>query len=210
MEAQVINNIKFIDKGQIDEILFKGEQFYEQWMLTCIQQLGYMPGVWIDVGAHVGNHTIFFSNHCNADEVWAYEPTKSTFDVLRENVENNCTNTVRLFNCAVGAKKCKCRVKENYRTGQNSVTYQKGNIPMVILGDISAKIALIKIDVEGFEFEVLKGAMPLIERDTPELFIETFEPIEKIAEMLPKDYMFIRRYNNAPTYHFSTNENLVQ
>lgn len=204
METQmIINNIRYIDKGQFDEVKLKGENFYEQWMLTCIQGLGYIPGVWLDVGAHVGNHTIFFSNHCNADEVWAYEPTPETFAVLKENVANNCTNTVRLFNCAVGGKKGKCRLKEVERTGQNSVTYQKGNIPMEVIGDIAAKVALVKIDVEGFEFEVLKGAMPMLERDLPELFIESFEPMEKVLDALPKGYKFIQSYNNAPTHHFS-------
>lgn len=200
---KTINNIKFIDSGQIKELELKGEQFYEQWMLTCIQKLGYMDGIWIDVGAHIGNHTIWFSKHCGADEVWAYEPTKSTFEVLKENVINNCINTVRLFNFAVGAKKGTCKLNTNKRVGQNSVSYGKGAIPMVTLGDIQNKVALIKIDVEGFEFEVIKGAMPIIERDKPELFIETFENRTEIEKLLPKEYKFIEVYNNAPTYHYS-------
>lgn len=203
MEAQVINGIKFIDSGQIKELELKGEQFYEQWMLTCIQKLGYMPGVWLDVGAHIGNHTIWFSKHCGSDEVWAYEPTESTFKVLQENVANNCKNVVRLFNCAVGGKVGKCKLNKHKRTGQNSVSYGRGEVPMVVLGDISAKVAVIKIDVEGFEFEVLKGAMPVIQRDKPELFIETFADRSEIEALLPSGYKFIQVYNNAPTYHYS-------
>lgn len=206
MEAQVnmtINNIKYIDKSQYDDVIFRKEQFYEQWMLTCIKKLGYLPGVWIDVGAHVGNHTIYFSKHCGADEVWAYEPTKETFAVLEENVKNNCKNTVRLFNCAVGSKVGFCKIKKNDQSGENHIVYGSGKIPVVVLGDIVAKVALIKIDVEGFEFEVLKGALPIIERDKPELFIETFEDKSKIEELLPKGYKFIQQYNNAPTYHYS-------
>lgn len=203
MEAQIINGIKFIDQGQIDEILYKGEDFYEEWMLTCIKKLGYMPGVWIDVGAHVGNHTIYFCNHCGADEVWAYEPTPETFKVLVENVKNNCKNRVRCFRCAVGANKGFCELVENERSGQNKVQGTSGTTEMEVLGDISARVALIKIDVEGLEFEVLAGAMPVIKRDLPELFVESFEPMEKILDLLPKKYRFIQRYNNAPTYHFS-------
>lgn len=206
MKQQLINNnIRYIDKGQFDEIALKGEDFHEQVMLEKIKSLGYLHGVWLDIGAHVGNHTIFFSNHCKADEVWAYEPTATTFEVLKENVSNNCKNTVRLFNCAVGAKVGKCRLKEVDRPGQNSVTYQKGNVPMEIVGDISAQVALVKIDVEGFEFEVLRGAMPMLERDLPELFIETFDDPQKILDILPAGYKLIKRYNNAPTYHFSAN-----
>lgn len=204
MEAQmIINGIKYIDKGQYNEVVVKGEQFYEQWMLNCIKRLGYIPGVWIDAGAHVGNHTIFFSNHCGADEVWAYEPTNSTFEVLKENVKNNCKNTVRLFNCALGSKKGWCSLKENKNSGQNKVINKKGKTKMEALGNISAKVALIKIDVEGFEKDVIKGAMPLLQRDKPELFIESFDNMESILELLPEGYKFIHQYNNAPTFHFS-------
>lgn len=204
METQVRNNIIYIDPSQVAEIDLKGEDFYEQWMLTNIQQLPYMQGIWIDVGAHVGNHTIFFSTKCDADEVWAYEPTPSTFAILEQNVATNKGNTVRLFNCAVGAKKGYCTVKEDKEhSGRNKVTKSKGKCKLEILGDIAAKVALIKIDVEGFEFEVLKGAMPVIERDLPELFIESFEGADKIWHVLPEVYKLKGTFNNAPTFWFS-------
>ncbi len=202
MLSRIKGKIKFIDDAHVKEIALKGETFMEQWMLLNISRLPYRQGLWLDIGAHVGNHTVYFSTKCKADEVWAYEPTPSTFEVLKENVSNNPGCPVKLFNCAVGSKKGTCGIFENKRAGRNKVL-KNGNIPMEIIGDISAKVALIKIDVEGFEFEVLKGGMKLIERDLPELFIETFEPVEKLIEVLPKKYRLIMQYNNAPTYHFS-------
>lgn len=204
METQIRNNIKFIDPGQVSEIDAKGELFYEQWMLTNIQHLPYMPGLWLDVGAHVGNHTVFFSNHCQADEVWAYEPSADTFKVLEENIKNNPGNTVRLFNCAVGESKGTCQLINNdKRPGQSKTRKKAGKTIMETIGDIDAKVALVKIDVEGSELEVLKGAFPMISRDLPELFIETFDHLESVIEMLPKQYKLVGQYNNAPTYHFS-------
>lgn len=209
MEAQVINNIKHIDPSIIAELELTNEDFYESWMLTNIQQLPRMDGIWIDVGAHVGNHTVFFSNHCDCDEVWSYEPSKVAFSVLKENVNNNPGRTVRLFNCAVGSKKGFAHFKEEHNEpGKSAVVVKRGRgtTTVEILGDISAKVALIKIDVEGFEFEVLKGAMAVIERDLPELFVETFESWNKVFKMLPNGYKLISEYNNAPTFHFSAKE----
>lgn len=204
METQMThNNIRYIDEGQFNEVKVKGENFYEEWMLKNIQKLPYRRGLWLDIGAHVGNHAIFFSNHCKADEVWAYEPTESTFEVLKENVKNNCKRTVRLFKCAIGAKKGYCTIKENECPGQNRVLKKKGNTKMEVIGDIVATVALVKIDVEGMERDVIKGAMPILERDRPELFIESFEPMEVILRLLPEGYKFIHQYNNAPTFHFS-------
>ena len=204
METQVRNNIIYIDNGQVAEIDLKGEKFYEQWMLTNIQQLPYKQGIWIDVGAHVGNHTIFFSTQCKADEVWAYEPNPVAFEVLKKNVANNKGNTVRLFNCAIGDVKGTCQMIPNKEHQGRSKTRRKaGKTPMEIIGDITAKVALVKIDVEGSELDVLKGAMPMIKRDFPELFIETFDNLEAISGMLPKGYKLIERFGNAPTYWFS-------
>lgn len=200
MEAQM----KFIDKGQIAEIEAKGERFYEQWMLQQISELPYRPGLWLDVGAHVGNHSVYFSKFCKADEIWAYEPNEDAYDVMIQNLLNFECKNVRVFNAAVGAETGFVQLVRNIeRPGQSKVRKSKGKTPLVILGDIAAKVALVKIDVEGFEMEVLKGAMPMIKRDLPELFIETFDYLEDIKKLLPKEYKLIRQFNNAPTYHFS-------
>lgn len=200
MEAQ----IKLIDKGQIAEVELKGETFYEQWMLSQIAELPYRPGLWLDIGAHVGNHTVYFSKFCKSDEVWAYEPNDDAFPILLENLQHNGCKNVRTFNAAVGEKVGTVQLVRNVdRPAQSKVRKSKGKTPMVIIGDITAKVALVKIDVEGFELEVLKGAMPMIERDKPELFIETFEYLEAIVSILPKGYVMVQQYNNAPTYHFT-------
>lgn len=203
MEAQ-INNIIHIDEGIIAELELTNEQFYEQWMLDNIAKIPYKKGLWLDIGAHTGNHTVYFSNKCKCDEVWAFEPTLSTFNVLLENIENNKGCKVECFNYAVGSEVAYVSIKEFHNTsGENRIEKGNGNVLMVKLDNIKEAISLIKIDVEGFELEVLKGAKKVIKRDLPELFIETFSEPETILKLLPKQYKIIERYNNAPTYHFS-------
>lgn len=200
MEAQ----IRFIDKGHVAETQIKDQQFMEQDMLEQISKLPYMPGLWLDIGAHVGNHSVYFSKYCKADEIWAYEPNDDAFSVLLDNLVDNDCNNVLAFNAAVGSLVGNVQLVRNAeRPAQSKVRKAKGHTPLVIVGDIAAKVALVKIDVEGFELEVLKGAMPMIERDLPELFIETFEHLESIIEMLPAKYKLMGTFNNAPTYFFS-------
>lgn len=186
----------------IKEIKAKNNIFYESDMLEFIAKMPYRSGLWLDIGANVGNHTIFFSRFCNPDEVWAYEPNKATFDILRQNIAANCTRTVRAFNCAIGAKKGYCNFSDLVNTGINKVIKGKGDTRMETI-TATAKVALMKIDVEGYELNVLKGAADVIERDKPELFIETHGKPEKLLELLPEGYKIIRRYNNAPTYYIS-------
>lgn len=203
METQIINGIKFIDEGQIREMEIKGEPFYEQWLLTNIKKLGKLDGIYIDAGAHVGNHTIYFSNHCKADEVWAFEPTPSTFEVLKENVERNCKGNVKIFNKAVGKENGFGSLIQNARQGQNRVELEGDEVEVFSLGNIKEKVALIKIDVEGMEEDVVMGAMPIIERDKPELFIESFTGYQWILDLLPEGYKYKKSFCNAPVHRFS-------
>jgi FkbM family methyltransferase len=186
----------------IKEIKLKGGNFFEFYMLESIARLPYRPGLFLDVGANTGNHTVFFSRYCNADEVWAYEPVKSTFEVLKANVTAHAKRPVKLFNCAVGAEKGKVNFSDGENSAINKIIPGIGEVTMETL-NIDAKVGLIKIDVEGHEVEVLKGAQKMLNRDKPELFVENFGKPEDLLPLLPEGYKVVNRYNNAPTYHYS-------
>lgn len=179
-----------------------GNNFYEIWMLRAIADLPYRPGICMDIGANVGNHTVFFSRFCNFDEVWAYEPNKETFKLLKENVEANCIRTVRLFNCAVGDTDGYVRMTDLINPAINKVS-QTGVRTRIVPVTTNVKVALMKIDVEGHEPDVLRGAYNVIERDKPEIFAECHTDPTDLLLLLPKGYEIIKRYNNAPTYHYS-------
>lgn len=185
------------------DIKNSGNKFYEIGMLDAISKLPYRKGIAMDIGANVGNHTIFFSRFCNFDEVWSYEPNEATFEILKENVKVNCKRTVRLFNCAVGDKKGKVKVTDNTENPAiNKVTRGKGTTTMVAI-TTNVTVRLMKIDVEGYEPKVLKGAYDVIARDTPELFVETHGDPDDLLKLLPEGYKLLKKYNTSPTYHFS-------
>lgn len=196
-------NIEYNSEGQIAEIQKHGNRFFEVQMLEAISKLPYRPGICLDIGANVGNHTVFFSRFCSFDEVWAYEPDPDSFAVLQENVNRNTTRTVRLFNVAVGEKRENRRMMRNKENpSQNKITKGKGKT-LVIPITTNLKVALMKIDVEGHELEVIKGAYEVIEREKPELFIECHDGYEPILKALPKGYRYVKTFNNAPSHFFT-------
>lgn len=72
-------------------------------------------------------------------------------------------------------------------------------------------VAVIKIDVEGYEWEVLQGGRQTIAKWKPELFIEIWNDSElvRITRWLRDfGYEMKERYNHAPTYHFSCNTSI--
>jgi len=105
----------------------------------------------IDVGAHLGNHTVFFARVCGM-RVIAFESRPDLYQALRRNVElNHLEDAVQTFQVALGG------------SGPVAISTLDEQV-----GD--QQVALIRIDVEGAELEVLKGAERTIARDRPIIY----------------------------------------
>ena len=72
----------------------------------------------------------------------------------------------------------------------------KKNVNLKKLKKIKYRISLIKIDVNGHEFSVVKGLQNIIKKDRPALMIETDSNIKKIEVILKKlnykKYLFLK------------------
>ncbi len=64
------------------------QTFYEQPMLEFIQRLG-LGGTYVDIGANLGNHCVFFARHCACTKVLAFEPFAPCFELLQHNIRLN-------------------------------------------------------------------------------------------------------------------------
>ncbi|HVW15740.1 MAG TPA: FkbM family methyltransferase [Mucilaginibacter sp.] len=128
-----------------------------------------------DVGANVGSYTLLASGYCGAKTI-AFEPADTTFELLSKNVElNRLSGVVTPVNAAVGASEGTIAFTSGEDTTNHAVA--EGELPQnkvihiqVVTVDKmahSAVPALMKIDVEGYETEVLKGMTHVL--DNPAL-----------------------------------------
>ncbi len=152
------------------------------------------PGdVVVEVGANIGTHTVALSNIVGEHGlVHAFEPQPIIFYTLCANVAINSLNNVHCLNLAAGAAEGFVLIPNiNYEEPGNygSVEvdkFKKGNqIRRVRLDNYIAvpSLRLLKIDVEGMESEVIRGAKKLIARHKPVIYVENDRP-EKSKDLI--------------------------
>jgi FkbM family methyltransferase len=192
----------------ISKVIRATGDFYERPFLDALAPV-LSPGDFVvDVGANIGNHSLYFAKllRCN---VIAFEPVETTLECLLHNVEINFADSyieVRPF--AVGSAPGQARITtfdESNLGATSLVQTEDGDLPLTSLDNESfgGRVSLIKIDVEGMDLEVIRGALALIERDRPFISCELNDPaelraLEDILETI--DYVCLGVYNATPTY----------
>jgi len=129
-------------------------------------------GLFVDVGANIGSYTLFASENANA-RVLSLEPNPSAFVKLSRNVSQNARSNVTAINCAASAQPGLLRMTDKGSDPTNRVVpsgLEAGTIEVAVetLDGLCATRGfvprLIKIDVEGHEAEVLKGASACLDK----------------------------------------------
>ncbi|WP_231490283.1 FkbM family methyltransferase [Pedobacter sp. Leaf170] len=119
-----------------------------------------------DVGANVGSYTLLASGVCKSRTV-AFEPVPQTFEILKQNIIlNKLYNLVKLINKGVGNETGKLDFVANEDTTNHVASAKdldKISVEVIKLDDYaSLNPIFIKIDVEGYETEVLNGAIDVL------------------------------------------------
>lgn len=138
----------------------------------------------VDVGTNVGIWSLPMMHRF--ETVVSYEPSKQNLECLKANIPTGIDlreKAVANFqgqadfhqagkNCGDG-KLCRAGINSSYQ------------VPVVRLDDEELKeVDLIKIDVQGWEFEVLDGAIELIKKDQPWVIFEVNEDIDKCCALM--------------------------
>lgn len=150
----------------------------------------------LDIGANIGYYVLLESSVIDRDgSIYAIEPVPTTFEILNKNIAlNNLENIVTTYQYAIGSSpgEAKIEVTEKRNWAHiahdnlgaqranilNHATYQSVLVPMTTI-DIFVKeqniknVNFIRMDVEGFEVEVIKGALHTLTNHRPlKVFME--------------------------------------
>lgn len=127
--------------------------------------------LFVDVGANIGSYSILAGVGAGAD-VLAFEPIPQTFKALERNILlNDLSGRVKAMNVGIGSKRGKLcfsadRDTVNHVLAEGEDVRVRVQVDVLALDDVlrDKRPALIKIDVEGFESEVLAGAKRVLAR----------------------------------------------
>lgn len=177
----------------IQGVILRTDNFYERLELAHLKA-NYVPidGVCLDIGANIGNHSIFFAKNCHVSKVFAFEPVPSTFAILKRNIElNNLEGCIRAYDYGISncAKSASIDYFDESNIGGTSLAEDVGGpLKLFALDDIpfpNVKIDFVKIDVEGMEYEVLCGGAQFFAKNKPVVYIEIFpDRFDKVDSLM--------------------------
>jgi FkbM family methyltransferase len=184
------------------DTLWNGHFGYEPGSLGTWARLAAASTTIADVGAHVGYFSMIAALANPQATVHAFEPVDQVHARLSVNIRSNNIQNVRLHQAGVSSEPGWADISVRFAgnllsTGSTlehaAADAQLKHIPLRTLDEVFARsrLDLIKIDVEGHEMPVLRGARQVLERDRPTVLLEALAgaPLDPLlAEFDPLGY----------------------
>jgi FkbM family methyltransferase len=146
--------------------LINSQGLYDYNNMSLIRDLLRDGGVFVDIGANIGSYTLIGSESAPAS-VHAFEPHPTTFQFLRKNIELNKRSNVSLYNMALGSSEGEVFLTDRTGSSINHIVSENKQevgtiaVPCHRMDNICRQVGIVpeivKIDVEGFEYDVLLG-----------------------------------------------------
>jgi FkbM family methyltransferase len=166
------------------DIFHAAGNFYEPLELDYCREQVPPGGVIVDVGANTGNHTVYFARFLRPRLLIPVEPVDVAANLLRTNAKLNgaviderglglaAADAPGVLAMTVGIEMAMAKV------GPGAVN--KDTVRAVKLDDlVPERVDFLKIDVEGFEMNVLRGAARIVNRDRPLILLEATDATEQ-------------------------------
>lgn len=167
----------------------KGDIFDKSSFDMCIRHTTKFNEV-IDVGAHVGSWSIGFSKLFK--KVFAFEADQTNFSFLGKNIEAHKSNNIQTFYTAIGETQKQVSIQKGTQNSGQSHVCNGNSVEMKKIDDfieLFNNINLIKIDVEGYEYNAILGAKETILKFAPLIMIEVNGLSEQYYN-IPKEKIF--------------------
>ena len=190
----------------MEELIYNNNKFEPQ-VSDLIRKHGNKNNVFIDVGSNVGYHSLYASSLFK--KVIAFEPVPEVFRQFKKSIKLNGFRNVSAYNLACSSKNGKSYIHFKNGAHGGAALRKRKTSHCISINTVSLdnflkkyrhKIGLIKIDVEGHEFHVIKGMEKIIKKRKPVIIMEFIPDLLnktkpnqdiRLLNYLGKDYKFI-------------------
>ena len=149
----------------------------------------------IDAGGYVGDTALLFSSYTDKN-IHVFEASPSNMDIIRETIRLNHLENIVPVSKALGEKSGTATFSLGERNSCNSLVERPGynypehiEVPVITLDDYvrenNLEVGLIKVDIEGGEQLLLKGAVETIRTQHPILLISIYHSANDFFEIKP-------------------------
>lgn len=154
-------------------------RFFEPEELDLIRSVFPEGGTFVDIGANIGNHSLYVAKYLNPGRIIPFEPNPLAYRLLFANIAlNDVVDLFDMSNIGFGASDRAeagfAMTERRKNLGAAKMVAGEGDIETVCADDALAAETpdFIKIDVEGMEMQVLAGLTETIRRARPAILIE--------------------------------------
>jgi FkbM family methyltransferase len=194
-----------LSKLSLDPISFRGVITDNMYFPDGIIEVA-NDEVFVDGGAYDGDTLLAFRQHCNTKSAryFAFEPDDTNFKKLEVKALGCSSQHLDVQAFKMGLWSTNGELGFNESLGESSTVNQQGNILIdtCTIDDMVPDASFIKLDVEGAEYEALKGAMSTIVNNKPKLAICMYHRPEHVVDIpelitsLRSDYTFFFRHHS--------------
>lgn len=177
---------------------------YEKGTIQLLEKYLKTGSAFLDIGANIGLMSVLASKYVGANGiVYAVEANPKTVPILQANIDLNACKNVELIPVALSDTSGTAVLFENWEVNRGGASLisqsseeQGIEVKMERLDDLfdeNTPIHLVKIDVEGFEPQVIRGGMNWFQKQQPVFIIEVSEKREKEVGPSPAEVMELVR-----------------
>ncbi|GJD58166.1 FkbM family methyltransferase [Methylobacterium dankookense] len=200
------------------------ENTWEPWQLKLYARLVHADSICLDVGGNIGTSAIAMAHYAQNGHVYTFEPVKRTFSILSLNLRNNKVENVTPSNIGISNEVGEATIRVdrsllgNARRVDDATaasdelhyneTFKMQPLDTWMSENNIKRADLIKVDVEGFELEVIEGGQKAFFGDerTVSIFEFGIEPQRQARPRkdreTPRDVSFFLKLKTAFKYIF--------
>lgn len=163
----------------IQQHYLSGQFFEQKELMELVKFIGIQKTI-VEIGANIGNHVVFYAKHLMPKIIFPFESNPESIILLNENIKiNGISHLIDPRGIGIGLSDKKGLFSVDLKNKNNldaAMLKEGGGISVDCLDNLikDIKIDFIKIDVEGMELQVLKGARDIIQKYKPLIYIEIF------------------------------------